>query len=79
LGWAPNITFGWKADDSDLAPESAGAKVNISRARAPMSPAWVDRCPHVEDLALPKSAENGKLSLNEVVILSMSVKIWHFS
>jgi hypothetical protein len=33
----------------------------------------------VEGLALPKSAENGKLSLNEVVILSMSVKIWHFS
>jgi len=45
---------------------------------AAMSLALVHGSP-VEGLALPKSAENGKLSLNEVVILSMSVKIWHFS
>jgi hypothetical protein len=33
----------------------------------------------VEELALPKAVESGKLSLNKVVIRSMSVKIRHFS
>ena len=40
---------------------------------APMSPAWVHGSHHVEDLALPKSVESGKLSLNKVGIGRMSV------
>jgi hypothetical protein len=40
---------------------------------APMSPAWEHGSPRVEELALPKSVESGKLSLNKVGIGRMSV------
>jgi hypothetical protein len=39
----------------------------------PMSPAWVHRCPHVEDLALPKSLRSGNFILAKAVIRWMSV------
>jgi hypothetical protein len=43
--------------------------------RSAISGLW----PCVEELVLPKSVESGKLSLNKIVIRSMSVKIRHFS
>ena len=38
-----------------------------------MSAAWVHRCPHVEDLALPKSLRSGNFILAKGVIRWMSV------
>jgi hypothetical protein len=54
------------------------AKPAFPALGAPMSPAWVHGSHHVEDLALPKSVESGKLSLNKVGIGRMSVErpVW---
>jgi hypothetical protein len=41
---------------------------------APMSSAWVNGCPHVEDLALPKSLRSGNFTLAKAFIRWMSVQ-----
>jgi hypothetical protein len=48
-------------------------KSAFSALGAPMSLAWMHGSPHVEGLALPKSVESGKLSLNKAGIRWMSV------
>jgi hypothetical protein len=49
-------------------------ETRISALGAPMSPAWAHGCPHVEDLALPKSLRSGTFTLAKAVIWWMSVQ-----
>jgi hypothetical protein len=52
---------------------SGGNDLPFPALGTPMSPAWVHRCPHVEDLALPKSLRSGNFILAKAVIWWMSV------
>jgi hypothetical protein len=49
-------------------------KPAISGARRTDVTAWVHGCPHVEDLALPKSSRSGNFILAKAVIRSMLVQ-----